>query len=96
VGHDFAEPGRELVLCRAAELGEIAVGGEASVLYEVRIVEFGLQQAAGLESGQQAEVGPVELKELAPRDFVAAAGTHKELQRVGMAGVIGHRQFLIW
>jgi hypothetical protein len=54
VGHDFSEPGGEFVLTCAAELGEIAVGGEAGVLHEVGIIELGLQQAAGFEPGQQA------------------------------------------
>jgi hypothetical protein len=95
VGHDLAEPSSELVLIRPTELREIAVSREASVLHEVGIVELRLHQPVRLKSGQQLQIGSVKLEELAASLFVAAAGTLEQLQWIGMARVIGHRQFLI-
>ena len=89
VGHDLAEPGGELPLACAAELGEIAVSRKASVLHKVGVIKLGLQQPVGFEPGQQSQIGPVYVEQLAS-GVIAASFAHEE-GRAGMDAFIEKR-----
>jgi hypothetical protein len=95
VGHDLAEPGRELLLHRAAELAKVAVGREACLLHEVRVIELGGKFPIGLKASQQHEIGSIVFEQLAKGLFIAGTGAVEKLPGICLARFFRHRGSLI-